>query len=236
MLVFRNSKQPIEEAGALLRCYLEEGGTQVPKLFLSSGGSSLSLLEHVQGGVLGPHITVSVLDERFSEDPDINNFAQLAAHPFYVDAQKHGSLFIDTRPQKGETCDMLRERFESALRLWRKENPNGLIIVTQGIAENGHTAGIMPMPEDPEKFSKLFEGDAWVANYHVDTHVNPCTERITTTLSFLRNEVDTSVGFAVDEKKREILGRVLDEKRMLDEVPARIMNQMKNVIIVSNVL
>ncbi len=235
MLVFRNSNHPIEEAGALLCSRLRDGG-DAPKLFLASGGSSLSLLDHIDKRVLGPHLTVSVLDERFSRDSAVNNFSQITTHVFYERAVKSGCSFIDTRPLDSESCGGLVKRFEKGLRDWKEKNPKGTIIATQGIAQDGHTAGIMPMANNPELFRKSFEDGRWVVGYHIEANVNPYTERITTTLSFLREMVDFSVGFAVDENKREILQKVLDERNSLHELPARIMQQMKNVIIVSNVL
>jgi 6-phosphogluconolactonase/glucosamine-6-phosphate isomerase/deaminase len=235
MFVFRNSKQPIEEAGALLSSYLGEL-KGLPTLFLTSGGSSLLLLDYIPEDVLGPNMTISVLDERFSTDENINNFAQMTKHPFYSLAVNKNCSFIDTRVKDGDTKEKLADRFEEELRNWRNQNQQGKIIITQGIAEDGHTSGIMPMLENPDEFKKLFESDNWIQSYHVSADKNPHTERVTTTLSFLRDEVDIAIGFAVDEKKRSILGRVCDGKNELYILPARIMHQMKDVIIVSNVL
>jgi len=53
--------------------------------------------------------------------------------------------------------EKLAHRYESSLFEWAKKHPEGKIIATMGIGFDGHTAGIMPYPENPETFARLFE-------------------------------------------------------------------------------
>ena len=62
-----------------------------PVLFLVSGGSTLSLVHTIDVALVKSNWTFGVLDERYSTDPSINNFAQVAATPFYAKAIERGS-------------------------------------------------------------------------------------------------------------------------------------------------
>lgn len=191
-----------------------------PILFLASGGSALELLEHLN---IPENMTVSVLDERYSTDLLINNFSQLSTKIQAVHV-------IDTRAQEGETLEQFAERFEQGLRSWKDENPNGKIVITQGMGPDGHTSGIMPYPENPELFETLF-GDPkrWIVGYDA-TGKNEFPLRATTTLSFLRTQVDSSIAYITGENKKAALERVLAKDGSLAETPARIMREMKQVI------
>lgn len=174
---------------------------QGPILFLSSGGSSFEVLEEIEIGYLAGRVTLGMLDERYGVDPKVNNFFQLFQTQFFQKAKKQGISYIDTSIQKGESLEQLAKRFEKFLGRWKEKNPPGKVIITQGVGSDGHTAGIMPYPKNPELFKKLFDTPGrWVAGYNA---------RVTVTLSFLRHIVDYSLVYLVGEQKREALRKVL---------------------------
>lgn len=120
MRTFRIFPQPEKaaataEAGEALNQALVDN-KQPPVLLMLSGGSCLNLLDYVGQGGLGEHLTVSVLDERFSQDPEINNFAQLQKTDFYNDALAAGASFFGTLPRDGETINDLTKRWEVNLK------------------------------------------------------------------------------------------------------------------------
>lgn len=199
----------------------------VPILFLSSGGSALELLEGVH---LAENVTVSVLDERYSKNPTVNNFAQLFGNI-------HPTTFIDTRVKDNETLRQLAERFEKELRLWKEKNPSGKVIITQGVGSDGHTAGIMPYPENPELFRQLFDApDHWVVGYDATKGKNEYPLRVTVTMPFLREVVDHSLVYVTGESKKEALARILSSQGNLWETPGRIIREMKNVKIFTDIV
>ena len=53
--------------------------------------------------------------------------------------------------------------------------------------------------------------------------------RVTTTFPYLLYVVDYSIVYAVGEEKKEALKRVLQDKGTLEETPARVIRDMKNV-------
>ena len=204
-------------------------------LLLLSGGSVLSLYSV---GLLGlsNRITIGVLDERYSDDPKVNNFQTISKTQLYKQAKKSGCNFIDTSVRKSESAQELAERFEKELRKWKNDHPDGIVITTQGMGPDGHTAGMMPYPESKDMFKKLFENqDSWVVGYD-SGNKNPYPLRVTTTMQFLRNIIDISIMYAAPEDFAErsvkipILKKILSKQNMpLHKYPASIIRHMKNV-------
>lgn len=201
----------------------------VPILFLSSGGSSLGLLDSIE--LFPQNFTVGVTDERFSEDPKVNNFAQLSATLFFQKAQERGAYFIDSRAQGGEDLELFSKRMEDALRAWAKEHPGGRIVLTQGVGADGHTLGIMPCPKDKKRFEELFEGEQWVVGYKAE---NEYPLRATVTLPFLRR-VDHSLVYMVGKEKSGALSGMLKVEGTLWETPARIVHEMKETTLFTDI-
>ncbi len=206
-----------------------------PILLLVSAGSAMGMLDDVNTESLEGNVTITVLDERYSKDLKINNFAQLVETEFYRKVKEKGRVyFLDTRVREGETLESLTERFGYLIHEWMngyQPEADGKIIITQGIGADGHTAGIMPYPENPELFKKLFEDSKrWIVGYNADGK-NPYPLRVTVNLPFLREKVDHSIVYAVGENKRKVLERVLTKEGTLWQTPARIIYEMKDVSI-----
>lgn len=196
-------------------------------LFLVSSGSALEILKYIDTKLISNRCTVGVLDERYSTDPAVSNYAQLSATEFFQKAKENGARTIFTFPLYNETQKGLADRWETSLRSWRRDNINGVVIITQGIGTDGHTAGVMSYPEDPKTFEKLFRGDNWVASYNASGK-NPYPLRVTTTLSFLKT-VNHSIVFVKGIEKAEILKKVMASSGVLHKVPARLIHHMKQV-------
>lgn len=201
-------------------------------LLLLSGGSAFKILDYVDTELLNSNCTITVLDERYSQDPTINNFSQLTTLSFYTKAQEKECQFIDTRVENGETQQQLAERFQTELKKWRNQNPEGYIIATQGMGQDGHTSGIMPFPEDQEFFNKTFNSENWVVAYDA-TGKNQFTERVTTTLTFMKL-IDVSIFYVTGESKKTVLQEVLQLGSQA-EYPARVIHEMKKVLLFTDI-
>ncbi len=216
----------------------------IPVLFLVSGGSPLEILKQLTPDVFDARITVGVSDERFSTDPTINNFAQVIEMPWYKAVLDKGVHVIDSRPLAGETVEDAGRRFDAILKTWKKTNPTGKIVITQGIGLDGHTAGMMPAstredasstrggpyPEDAHAFGVLFDApEIWAVGYDAKQK-NKYPLRVTTTMSFLRM-VDDSILFACGEDKKKPLVNVLAKEGTLAVTPGRIIHQMKHCLL-----
>ncbi len=192
-------------------------------LFLSSGGSALRVLDRIDTDVISPYLTIGIFDERFDLTNKTSNYAALRTTTFYRRAVERGCRLIDTQTRPGMTIDALADYYEKELRTWRKRHPTGVVMATMGIAADGHTAGIMPFPEDPVRFRELFEGERWIIAYDTKDK-NPFPLRVTTTFTFLRS-IDLIGIFVVGEEKGSIFQKIL-EGDSLAECPARIIKEL----------
>jgi 6-phosphogluconolactonase/glucosamine-6-phosphate isomerase/deaminase len=215
-------------SSALAARLLEYKMSSIPVLLLFSGGSAMTFLDEAQRDVFGNYLTISVLDERFSTDITVHNFAQFTKTEFYKKARRAGAVFIDTRV-RAETQEELAERFAKELHAWKNKNTTGAVVATMGIGRDGHTAGILPFPENYAQFQKLFENpDTWVASYNAGSK-NRYPNRITVTLPFLRKHVTHAYVFIEGAEKKVALEHVLAKEGQLSKTPARILREMRNV-------
>jgi len=248
--IFRqtDSQSAAAEAGEHLNEFLAKN-KKLPILLMLSGGSCLSIIDYVGPTALGANLSITMLDERFtpleartkntaadngglplmgfSQNPEINNFVQLQKTDFYKDAFEAEASFFGTLPRNGESIEDLRQRWDKNLKTWRKENPNGLIVATLGMGQDGHTAGIMPFPEDPIKFDQLFNNQEWTAAYNAGAK-NKYPERVTATLTFLKM-IDFGFAYVSGKEKQKKFGRLISRDAKAVELPAAIWHEMKNV-------
>ena len=198
-------------------------------LFLASGGSSLVILDKLDASLFNSSSIVSVLDERYSTDPKINNFSQLMSTPFYEKAKANGTRFIDTRIINNESADALALRWQKEL-----EKINKTIIATVGMGPDGHISGIMPFPEDSSYFNKTFNDATKLIAYYDAGKKNQYPLRITSTLPMLER-TDYAVAFIVGNNKENALKKALNEHGSLAETPARIYRDMKSLDIITDI-
>lgn len=197
-------------------------------LFLVSGGSALKVLDLLDQKMLGKNLTISLLDERFSRDVKVNNFFQLTKTKFYHRAQKRGATFISPLVAREETLVATAENWEQRLRDWLLTNSDRVVIAVMGVGLDGHTAGIMPFPENPQKFADLFEDkEKWIVGYNAGDK-NQYPLRLTVCVPFLQKIIDQTFVYAVGENKKDILKTVLKSDKIA-EYPASIVNKMKQV-------
>ena len=103
-----------------------------------------------------------------------------------------------------------------------------------GMGPDGHTAGIMPFPEDENRFDVLFQNsEKWVVGYDAEEK-NQYPLRVTTTIPFLRM-VDYALLYCVGENKKEALKRVLADGGVYAETPARVIREMATTHIVTDI-
>jgi 6-phosphogluconolactonase/glucosamine-6-phosphate isomerase/deaminase len=198
-------------------------------LFLSSGGSSLKLLDLIDTQYFGTHATITVLDERFSTDPTLNNMALVESTVFYKKVKELGAHFIDTKVLGDETMEEMAATLEGNLREWISRT-NGTIIATVGVGPDTHTSGVMPYPEDAEFFNDTFNNeDRWVAAYDAKDK-NPERLRITCTIPFFR-KIHLPVLFITGENKRHALEILNAKDGSTYKNPCRIWREVPNAIL-----
>lgn len=204
-------------------------------LFLTSGGSSFDLLVPLNISGKEYNISIGVLDERFSASTAINNFAQLTATEFFRKSNNSFEEILDTKFIDGEVLEIFADRFGALLRNWKIKFTDGIIISTVGIGPDGHISGIMPFPENEQVFNNLFVNTPnWVIGYDAEGK-NPYPQRATTTIPFLKNEIDFTISYITGDGKKKALKDVLAASGKLNETPARVLSEMKNVTVFTNI-
>jgi 6-phosphogluconolactonase/glucosamine-6-phosphate isomerase/deaminase len=183
----------------------------------------LRALDRIDKEVIGPYLTIGIFDERFDPTNRTSNYTQLRKTEFYKRAVAKGCRLIDTSTSVGQTHEGLADFYEAELRFWRERHPRGAIMATMGIAMDGHTAGIMPFPENPARFKDLFEGSRWIVAYDTGDK-NPFRLRATATFTFLRY-VDLVGIYLVGSEKGEMF-RTLMSGDNLPELPGRIIKSL----------
>lgn len=223
------SATPISLAADHLSQLLAENNEK-PVLLMLSGGSALGLLEYIDISALGPNVTITTLDERFSTDSSVNNFAQIAATNFYKIAVEQGAETIPTLVKNDETLLHAGEHFANALHLWRDKHPQGVIITTMGVGSDGHTAGIFSQQPGLD-----FATNDWVVAYEVSANSNPYTKRITVTPKFLQTQITHAICVIMGDKKCTVLKHIQDAECTLADVPACILKEMPSVMITTDI-
>ncbi len=217
----------LEAAGKYLNELLRDaidGNKQV--LLALSGGSCLNLLSHIDIDSLSSNVTITVLDERYSQDPKVNNTAQIISRGFVESIRMKHINFVDMRVKDNESQGNLESRFNEVLDNWIKKNPGGVIIATLGMGADGHTSGII---SNTEGFQELFDGEnknKYVVAY---TAKNEFPLRVTTTMHFLR-KIDKGILLVLGDEKMEALSRMMSENGDLSETPAKIYKEIPGEI------
>lgn len=242
------STNPAEVAGSLISKWLIELGDR-PVLFLIAGGSAQEVLDYVDPEslvVAGPNITVTATDERYTDDVGDSNFGSLQITPFYDDLIATGAYCIDTQVLSGETFEENAQRFETNLKEWKRDFPKGIVIGLFGVGSDGHTAGIIPEAISLKKFDELFNSEKIVATLDLTKNSaknseksknesNPHLLRVTTTFTFMREWIDRAVVYMAGANKLPALELMQADKGSLNQTPARIFREMKDVVICTDI-
>lgn len=228
-----SQKKVKENATQQLNTLLVEHSA-TPVLLLLSGGSALQLIDEIDLTSLSKTTMISVLDERIGSDEN-SNFYQLMQTVFYREAQKQGVQFFDVRAKEGENEKDAALRLQKMFRMLLKMMPTTTIIATVGVGPDGHTAGVMPYPDELDFFTETFDTkNDWIVGYDAGTK-NSYPKRVTVSLSFLRDHIDYAIAYATGENKKESLQKLIAEEGSLAQTPARILREMKNVHLYTDV-
>jgi 6-phosphogluconolactonase/glucosamine-6-phosphate isomerase/deaminase len=209
---------PEKEAGDYIGKRLLEHQS-VPILLLVSGGSSLAVLEHVDEATLGSHITVGLVDDRFTTDAEGNNFRVMQRTLFYARCAEKGVQFIPSFPDEQETHTKYCERIKQALENFYKQHPQGHTIGIFGIGEDGHTASIFPSSESD--FLTSYATDAFYTEVKRPALTYPL--RGTVTPAFIEDKIDDVVLYAVGSTKCDNILNYMHNKNFAHyQIPALI--------------
>ncbi len=181
---------------------------QLPILLLLSGGSALQILDYISEKALSENLTVSMLDERYGQEPKGNNFLQMQKTEFYTLAQSSNVNFFGTLPRMQESLADFAKRLDLNLQNWLKLNPRGKIFLTAGMGADGHTAGIFPQ-KTQARFDELFKTQNYMVGYEaLGMHKYPL--RVTANFNLL-SLASRAVALICGTEKRPILKELKDK-------------------------
>lgn len=219
------SLSPAEKAGKYISDILAINSGR-PILLLIAGGSSVAVVEHINPEYLDEQLTVTVTDERFTDDILENNFDNLQSTSFYNELIQVDAFCINTSVVEGDTIETHAARFENNIRDWMADFPKGIIIALYGIGADGHIGGIIPGLYKGDAFKMKFDSDRLVETVVDPSKASAFPERVSTTLTFMKR-VDYPVIYTTGDIKKGALEKALDTHTSIEDIPARIILDMK---------
>lgn len=217
------------QAGTQLERWLQEFSGD-PLLLLLSGGSALEMLEYTNPSTLSKVLGVGVIDERWSPDVAANNGAKARETRFCQRAIQAGAIWLDSGFRAEESLEDMAKRMEYSWRTFLDAHPTARIIITLGIGVDGHTAGILPPLLDSAEFE-----EGLVRGYSASASNNKYPQRVTATLSLLRR-ADRALIYAVGAAKEPAVRCSLDPATRLVDCPAAIIQQLPEVVLITDCL
>lgn len=221
MLRIQTTDDPKGNAAAFINSLLVTHADK-PVLIMLAGGSSREIIDLLDGELLTDQVTITVTDERYTDDLEENNFAYIQGTSFYNASISAGSFCIDTQIFSGESHEEHAKRFDKNLHEWKRDFPNGKIIALFGVGKDGHIAGIIPGTE----FSNP---DIWAVDLK-----DVKFERTTVTFSFMKS-IDFPLVYISGAEKAEALALTVAKEGDLETTPARILNEMKEPIVFTDI-
>ncbi|MEI6490873.1 MAG: 6-phosphogluconolactonase, partial [bacterium] len=108
-----------------------------------------------------------------------------------------------------------------------RDFPKGKIIALFGVGKDGHIAGMIPGTENFEE--KFNNPEIWAVDLK-----DKKFERTTTTFSFLKL-IDFPLVYISGVEKAEVLALTVAKEGDLHQTPARILNEMKEPIVFTDI-
>ena len=179
-------------------------------LLIIAGGSNIPILKDVFDQLefeLTSNIEIVLSDERFGpSDFQESNFVKLMNYGF----NKKNANFINilTNQDIESSTKLLENEFI------QKSKTADIIIAQLGIGEDGHIAGILPN-------SKALESNNYATYFN-----GPDYKRITLSFKALK-KIDIAIVAAYGDKKKKALTNLKNLKLPLNEMPARILQEIK---------
>jgi 6-phosphogluconolactonase/glucosamine-6-phosphate isomerase/deaminase len=179
------------------------------------------------------NVTAVILDERFDQTNENNNFSQIENLSWSSYFLENGGTFISTKVLDTDTQKSLAERFEMQIEKWITKNPNGRVIALFGMGNDGHTAGIFPYPENKVFFDEMFDGERIIASYDADTK-NKFSKRITTTNALFKR-IDLGFAYIFGNDKKAALDDFRSGIKEVSELPVMFLKNIKKIKIVTDI-
>jgi len=200
-------------------------------LFLVSGGSSLSILNASKKWRLPRKMTVSLVDERLTDDVKKRNWTPFKQTVFYRAARDAKKTFFNPL---GRGLKQTDKRFDAFLRGWLAKNENGVVILVLGVGGDGHTGAIFPN-KNKARFAKDFRNPSVFAKAHTAPTAPVSKKRLTVTLSFITEHADNIIMFAVGKEKEAIAKRAYTGRVAENALPGMAIARLPQTLLYTSI-
>lgn len=219
MINFIKTKSTLECEEKLYKTLKDNLENNKKVLLIIAGGSNIPILKTVFDQLefkLTSNIDIILSDERFGpSDYQESNFVKLIKYGF--DKKKANFINILTNQDIKTSTRLLEKEFV------QKSQKVDIIIAQLGIGEDGHIAGILPN-------SKALDSNNYVVNFK-----GPDFERITLSFKALK-KIDIAIVAAYGAKKKKALKNLKNLKLPINEMPSRILQEIKSIYIYNDQL
>ena len=228
MLDIQATKTPESTVAQAVSEYISSRAGAPTLLMIAGGSLPETVLPHIDQRILTPQLTISIFDERCTEDESGLNELQLQATPFYDAAKVAGAQFLDVVVGDQGSCPMVAADWESRMREWQGQHPDGEIVVLAGVGADGHIAGILC--HTPEE-TPIFTSKEWIVAHHFVATDNPYPYRITPTFTFWQKVVATSFIYMSGTEKAAALKAIQADDGNLATTPGRVLNTLSGSVV-----
>jgi 6-phosphogluconolactonase/glucosamine-6-phosphate isomerase/deaminase len=216
-------------ASALQKLFLKARFKSV--LFLVSGGSSLSVLNAQKKWLLPRDMTLSLVDERLSDDSAKRNWTPFTKTILYKNARQAGKVFFNPLAQGLKKTDV---RFDAFLKRWLAKHVDGEVVLVLGVGGDGHTGAIFPN-KNKTRFTKDFRTPTIFAKAHRAANAPVSKRRLTVTLSFIETHADHVMVFAVGKEKNPTVRKILSGRVRESDMPAVALTKMPQTLLYTTI-
>jgi 6-phosphogluconolactonase/glucosamine-6-phosphate isomerase/deaminase len=214
------------EACAQLQRLFDE--TRRPLLFLSSGGSALGLLDGLIPPTNANHMTLSVLDDRYTPDPAGSNRMQFLERPAVKKLITNGAGLLPVSVDLNQSLGINAQLWGEAVISWKSTHPTGQIVATIGIGPDKHTYGVLPFP-DQSTFEQTFGNGQPYVGYHALV-ATAYPDRITPN-PLAHPFIDIGIIYAVGAEKRNAIKAVIEGTGSVWNTPALLLRNLPSAML-----
>lgn len=206
-------------------------------LLLLSGGSLFSIYPHLSKHLFThatkdfSHFVIGVLDERY--DNIGSNYRQLQENSFGKELANMHIPFIHP-PNFSEPPQDVAQELDVEIKEYL--NTGYTLIITLGMGPDGHTAGIMPFPEDTVYFQKTFVNTKRYVTYYHAADKNEFPQRITATIPLLSRAKIAFAYVSGISKKEKLTEALKSKEKVLAELPFSIIYHMTTVKVFTDII
>ena len=204
----------------------------IPLLICVAGGSVLNeVLPVLNPHLLNQYSTVSVLDERYTDEEAGQNQFHFIKTPWFKTAVAQGAHTLAVPNGTVVSALEAARSFETQFLSWHRYALGGKVVVLGGVGADGHIAGLFPHSDDE---CKGFCTNHLVEAYDFD-NAGEYKHRITPTFTWWRSFDPVTFIYMSGEEKRSALDAILSSEGEYNDTPARILRTLSECTIYTDI-